>query len=160
MVELKPKGTSFNSLWSIVYCVFAIGAQCYVSAQYISKYRSALRGHGHLKTYPTELDIVLGLTIASFVVLPLFIITSIFKIGNYANDGYKLGRDHAICPRNGNLISKIENVVLQRFWRHFCPISHTLHLIIAMCLLLPETFLSSAEVQQGLKTSGLFIYIL
>ncbi|KAK3094849.1 hypothetical protein FSP39_007019 [Pinctada imbricata] len=155
MVELKPKGTSFNSLWSVVYCFIAIGTQCYVSVQYISQYRTGLRVQDNKNSYPLELDVVLALTILSFVVFPLFIISSIFRIGNYANDGFKLGRDHAICPKNGHLIDRIENEILQRCWRHFCPISQTLHLLIAMCLLIPEVFLSSAAVQQGFKTPDL-----
>ncbi len=41
-----------------------------------------------------ELYVYIGLIVASVMCMPFFIITSLFRIGSYANDGVRLGRDN------------------------------------------------------------------
>ncbi|KAJ8316948.1 hypothetical protein KUTeg_004852 [Tegillarca granosa] len=151
MVELAPKSTCLNSLGSIIYCIIAIGVQIYIAYDAITDYNQALL-QKWTGGYPLELGMKLGLAIVGLMFIPLFIATCVFRVGNYANDGYKLGRDHALYPLTGLIVNKINNDIVKRLWQHFCPFSQTLHLLIALCLLLPETMCTAAEVKHGLKS--------
>ena len=47
-----------------------------------------------------ELNAHVGLVGAAVVVLPFFITASLFKVGNLANDGFKLGTSLSTCGRD------------------------------------------------------------
>ncbi|KAG5889821.1 hypothetical protein JTB14_023147 [Gonioctena quinquepunctata] len=53
-----------------------------------------------------EMNCSLGLTGAAFLLLPFFISVAILKVGNLANDGYKLGRQMGTCSREPPEIMK------------------------------------------------------
>lgn len=150
MVVLKPKSSSFNSLWSISYSVIVVSVQCYISYRNISEYQDSLRNQWNRET-PPEVGLKLGLTIVSFIVLPFFLLSSIFRTGNYGNDGYKLGRDHAICPISGGILDHIGSEFGRRLWRYAPPFAPSLHVLSAFCLLFPDVLISGKEIQLQLK---------
>uniref|UniRef100_A0A8W8IQP4 Uncharacterized protein n=1 Tax=Magallana gigas TaxID=29159 RepID=A0A8W8IQP4_MAGGI len=153
MVVLKPKSSSFNSLWSISYSVIVVSVQCYISYRNISEYQDSLRNQWNRET-PPEVGLKLGLTIVSFIVLPFFLLSSIFRTGNYGNDGYKLGRDHAICPISGGILDHIGSEFGRRLWRYAPPFAPSLHVLSAFCLLFPDALISAKEIQLQLKPTG------
>lgn len=153
MVVLKPKSSSFNSLWSISYSVIVVSVQCYISYRNISDYQDSLRNQWNRET-PPEVGLKLGMTIVSFIVLPFFLLSSIFRTGNYGNDGYKLGRDHAICPISGGILDHIGSEFGRRLWRYAPPFAPCLHVLSAFCLLFPDVLISAKEIQLQLKPTG------
>lgn len=156
MVELKPRSTSWNSLWSIIYCAIVLCLQGYISYRAISTFQDSLMDKWK-DNFPSALSARLALTILSLILTPIFIITCLFKVGNYANDGYKLGRDHALCQIEGNFVDKFTSESWRKLWQNFVPFSQTLHVIIAFFLLLPETLVESAEIYYGHKPSSKYI---
>ena len=154
MVVLMPQSSSFNSLWSIAYSVIVVSVQCYISYRNISNYQDSLRAQWSRQT-PPELGLKLGLTILSVIVLPFFLLSSIFRTGNYGNDGFKLGRDHAICPVSGGILDHIGSDLGRRLWRYAPPFAPTLHLLSAFCLLFPDVLISARETQLQLQPTGI-----
>ncbi|KAK3601392.1 hypothetical protein CHS0354_037712 [Potamilus streckersoni] len=155
MVQLVKKSTRLTSLWSIFYCLIVLGLHCYITYVFITRYRglnsqSVLGDEGNLQSvFKTSLALV----ILSLLCLPLFVITSVVRVGNTANDGVKLGRDHALETNVNTIGSKIKCHFIRRIWQQFLPFSQLLHLCAAILVLLPETMLTAAEVEHGLKST-------
>lgn len=150
---LKPRGSYINSLLSIVYCLVATLAQCYICYLYLGYYESTLDTKWSGK-YRAGYGVRLGLPIIGLFVLPLFILFSVFKVGNYGNDGFKIGRDHALCATTNLFGDTFEKELARRIWRNICPFAPTIHLFIAFCLILPDTILTGLDVKYGHQTSG------
>ncbi|CAL4089194.1 unnamed protein product, partial [Meganyctiphanes norvegica] len=90
-----------NSLGSLGYCVVAVGLSTYVIATEVQQFIKYLKVPWPHHTKPLlELNIHIGLVCAAAVLLIFFFFASIFKIGNYANDGYKLGVQDATCSKD------------------------------------------------------------
>ncbi|CAC5389304.1 unnamed protein product [Mytilus coruscus] len=149
---LKPRGSYVNSLSSIVYCVIATLAQCYICYSYLGPYETTL-DEKWSGTYRSGYGVRLGLPIIGLFVLPLFILFSIFRVGNYANDGFKIGRDHALTAQTNFFGDRFEKELTRRIWRNFCPFAPTLHLFIAFSLILPDTILTGLDVKYGHQNS-------
>lgn len=150
---LKPRGSYINSLSSIVYCVIATLAQCYICYSYLGPYETTL-DEKWSGTYRSGYGVRLGLPIIGLFVLPLFILFSVFRVGNYANDGFKIGRDHALTAQTNFFGDRFERELTRRIWRNFCPFAPTLHLFIAFSLILPDTILTGLDVKYGHQNSG------
>ncbi|XP_076104167.1 uncharacterized protein LOC143072901 [Mytilus galloprovincialis] len=149
---LKPRGSYVNSLSSIVYCVIATLAQCYICYSYLGPYETTL-DEKWSGTYRSGYGVRLGLPIIGLFVLPLFILFSVFRVGNYANDGFKIGRDHALTAQTNFFGDRFERELTRRVWRNFCPFAPTLHLFIAFSLILPDTILTGLDVKYGHQNS-------
>jgi hypothetical protein len=114
----------------------------------------------------------------SIVLLPLLILTSLIKIGSYANDNFKIGYDLDVRSliskfirsssssrdtNNGTFVKSLFST--KHLWKHFMPVSCLLHLIISFCLLYPRMRFTSKEIEYGLRPKGkymqtcLFIYL-
>ncbi|KAH9524760.1 hypothetical protein Btru_027746 [Bulinus truncatus] len=158
MVGKLTQSSSVNSFSSICYCVLALGVHGYSCYSAILRYKEsesrAWPGGGG--GTPSEAAMLLGFTVLSIMLMPMLCMTSFIKVGNLANDGVKLGRDHALgchsdtAPRECGVTS----AGMARVWKHFCPISQTLHVVAAFLLLLPETFLTAVEIKFGYKAAG------
>lgn len=159
MVLLKPKSTSWNSLWSIVYCAIVLGLQSYISYKAIGTFQETIMDRWK-DYYPSALSAKLGLTILSLIIAPLFIVSSLFKLGNYANDGFKLGRDHALCQTGENFVDKISSETVKQLWKNVFPFSQTLHVIISFFLLLPDTLMEASDVFHGHQPSSKYYLVL
>ncbi|OWF51757.1 uncharacterized protein LOC110448656 [Mizuhopecten yessoensis] len=148
MVVLKPKSTSWNSLWSIIYCLLVVGLQCYISYRAIHTFQETILERWK-EYYPSALSAKLGLAILALILAPLFIISSVLKLGNYANDGFKLGRDHALCQTGESFVDKLSSETVKKLWKNLCPFSQTFHIIISFFLLLPDTLVEASDVFYG-----------
>lgn len=159
---LAGKNTSVNSLWSIWYCILVLGLQAYITYVAIAHYRhSTSLQWGTSKKTPSELTSHVGLICLSLLCVPVFIIASLFRIGNYANDGVKFGRDHVMRFNNLDIVSNPARCGWFRtVWRHFCPVSQTVHLIMAFCSLLPTTMTVAMEIKYGYQSTGLYFHFM
>ncbi|XP_012939507.1 protein tincar [Aplysia californica] len=159
MIGMIARRSSLNSFGSICYCLITLGVHAYASYTAISRYKeSQARAWPGAKGKPVESGCLLGLTILSLVLMPVFCVTSFFRVGNLANDGVKLGRDHALGgssadPDKGENAPETTATRLKRVWRHFCPLSQSLHVIAAFLLMLPETLLTAVEVKYEYKST-------
>lgn len=156
MVGTIARSSSLNSFSSICYCFAAVGIHSYSSYIAVKQHKSAdskaWPGSGGT---PSEAALLLGATIVSLLMLPFFCVTCFLKIGNFPNDGVKLGRDHALdCTVETPPEVADKHERLRNIWRHFCPLSQTLHLVAAFLLLIPETLLTAVEVKFGYKSTG------
>lgn len=153
MAGVFVRNTRLNTLWSIWYCVLVVGVQAYITYLGVKRFKGAseLNWGGDP---PAEINAYIGLVIISLLCVPVFVLTSLFRVGNFANDGLKLGRDHALSPTIAVLCKPINKKSVNRIWQHFCPFSETLHLFMAFCLLLPETLLQAAEIKHAQRSTG------
>lgn len=148
MVEFAKKSNNLNSLWSICYCFVVLAGQIYLI--YLSLHnlkdhldRTEPSGGGSTSVLYGQL----GLIILALISFPLFLLTSVVKCGNYANDGTKLGRDHALDPSQNCCVKKIKCRWFKHLWQDFCPFSQTLHVFSAFCLLLPDMLIQAAMIK-------------
>lgn len=148
-METFVKSSVLNSLWSIWYCLVVVSFQIYITYREISRYLVLRQAQWRASIIPpAELTAQLVLVIVSILCVPLFILACIFRTGNYANDGVKLGRDHAFNSNIETVFRPVHFTVIRRIWRHFCPLAQTLHLMAALCLLLPDTLITAAGVYE------------
>lgn len=158
-MELVTRSSALNSLWSVVYCVIVLVVHGFITYLGISKYRKlnddALWGG----ETPPELRTYIALVVLALLFSPLFIFFSLLKVGNTANDGTKLGRDHALDNNANTLGAKIKWKWVRRLWEQFPPFSPLFHLLSAFLVLLPEVILTAAEVKYGIMASGWYILL-
>ncbi|XP_045189692.2 uncharacterized protein LOC123547018 isoform X2 [Mercenaria mercenaria] len=152
-MELVTRSSSLNSLWSIVYCLVALTVHCYVTYEGVSRYRKLNNEEIWGGETPGELRAYIALIVLAVLFLPLFIFFSFLKVGNTANDGTKLGRDHALDSNSNTLGAKIKVEHLRHFWEQFPPFSPLLQMRSAFLVLLPEMVLTAVEVKHGIMAS-------
>ena len=151
-----------NSLWLWWYCALVLAGEAYLMYRAVSRCReyNELPWRGQQKPV-TELYVYIVLIVVSVMCMPFLILTSIFHMGNYANDSTKLGRDKAEGPsrlaaaEDGEDTSKMTTSRLVMVWRHTGPIANTCHLTAALALLLPTFLLDSQEISHGIRPQGL-----
>lgn len=156
-MELVTRSSSLNSLWSIVYCVIVLIIHGFITYLGISKYRKLNHDELWGEETPPELRVYIALIVLALLFLPLFIFFSLLKVGNIANDGTKLGRDHALDGNKNTLGAKIRWIWVRHLWEHFPPFSPVFHLLSAFLVLLPEVVITAAEVKYGIMASGRYI---
>lgn len=158
MVGIITQSTSLNSFWSICFCIMALTIHSYTTYLMVLRYRGASArawpGPAFKGGIPREVPTTLALIILSSLFLPLFIIASVVRMGNYANDGVKLGRDHALNTNLDAACRRIKSKTFKRIWRNCVPFAHAFYLSASFLLLLPEILLTAVEVEYGYKTSG------
>ena len=146
-----------NSLWSVWYGLCTAGLQAYIAEQ------SILRFLGYAsKSWPgsgppphIELHAYLALTGAAVLIIPFFLAAAVFKIGNLANDGFKLGRHLSTCgadPPSSVMLGRAG--VLKSLWQHGGPTAPFLHLVTSFCLLLPKLLMEARLIQAGILHRG------
>ncbi|KAL8607990.1 hypothetical protein ACOMHN_005545 [Nucella lapillus] len=157
MVGIITQSTSLNSFWSISFCVLALGLQGYATYLAAQRYREASGrawpGPASKGGTPGEVATHLALLILACLLLPFFVAASFLRVGNYANDGVKLGRDHALNPNLDAWCPRLKPPWARRAWSNCVPLAHTVYLAAAFLLLLPDTLLTAVEVDYGYKTS-------
>ncbi|KAI1285980.1 Protein tincar [Halotydeus destructor] len=83
---------TLNSLWSIWYGTAAICFQVYIIAKSVQRFTGYLSLPWPNSEPPyRELNAYVILTGIGVVILPFFVVATMMKIGNHANDGRKLG---------------------------------------------------------------------
>ncbi|ELT89781.1 hypothetical protein CAPTEDRAFT_224725 [Capitella teleta] len=148
-----------NSLWLWWYCVLVLAMEGYLMYRAVLRCKSFNELSWKSSDKPVvELYVYIGLIVISVMCFPFFIITSIFKIGNYANDGSRLGRDTSATLRpdldSSGSSSDLHNgsgdvTWTQALWRHSGPLCHGFHVLAAFMLLLPRTLMDAQEIKYG-----------
>ena len=97
-----------------------------------------------------------GLTL---LFLPLFLASALFKIGNLANDGIKLSARKGTCSSEQPVIFEDDgnSSTMRSLWMHGVPISVFIHIITALCLLLPHLLLEAKLIQNQHLPKGKII---
>jgi hypothetical protein len=98
----------------------------------------------------TELNMQLIFCALTLLFLPLFLASALFKIGNLANDGIKLSARKGTCSSDEPVVfieDDANNSTMRNLWIHGVPISVFIHIITALCLLLPHLLLEAKLIQ-------------
>ncbi|XP_018335612.1 protein tincar isoform X2 [Agrilus planipennis] len=138
-----------NNLWSLWYGFTCTIFQAYVGVKCVRR----ILGYSLLpwsETTPVpllELNISLGLTVLAVLLLPIFLCCAVFKIGNLANDGFKLGSQLSICSKDQT--STLGSRGGCSLWKHGGPTAPFIHLVIAFCLLLPKLLMEARLIEAG-----------
>ena len=147
-----------NSLWLWCYCALLLAAEGYLMYSAVKRCRDYNELSWHSAEKPvSELYAYICLIVLSVMCMPFFIITAIFKVGCYSNDGTRLGRDnvlHHLNVETPDSASARRGRFLRDLWRHAGPMSHTCHVIAAFALLLPVTLIEAQQVKFGFLKSG------
>ncbi|KRX41874.1 Protein tincar [Trichinella murrelli] len=121
-----------NSIASIWYCFFFVFLQGYLLYVGIERY-STLAESKLNENSSSFLPLYIGLHGLAVTLLPFFIVSAIFKVGNLANDCVRIGEKRPpIIHTAGNWCCR----KLKACWLHGLPVTQTLHLIIASTFLL------------------------
>ncbi|CAH1115016.1 unnamed protein product [Psylliodes chrysocephalus] len=142
----KKTGVHLNNLWSIWYGVFFTGMQGYTAYKCLKR----ILGYS-LLPWPEglpylELNCSLGLTGAALLLLPVFLCVAILKIGNLANDGYKIGRQTGTCSKEPPDLLKSGSCGL---FRYGGPTAPFIHIAISFCLLIPNLLMEAKLIEEG-----------
>ena len=76
-----------------------------------------------------ELNLFVGLVGAGVVLLPFYFISFMFKIGNLANDGYKLGFQLSACAMDPPSVLAQSSGFIRNAWHHGGPTAPFIHLV-------------------------------
>ncbi|XP_013099153.2 protein tincar [Stomoxys calcitrans] len=142
-----------NSLWSIWYGVLLTLFQGYLAVH--GAYRFLGCSLISWKIEPVaELNLQIILSGLVFILLPFFFTSAVFKVGNMANDGVKLATSIkeqrcSMSPHDG-LEEESRGGTLRALWTHGGPTAAFIHIVIAMCLLLPRLLLEARIIENGL----------
>ena len=146
MAKLKGLKLKINGVWLWWYCAFVLAIQGYLiyRAVHICQRYNSLPWNSEQKPV-AELYTYITMLVISVMHIPFFIISSIFKVNNFANDGIKLGRDN-VYKKKIEVVKKKRNH-LKSVWQHLGPVCHFLHLSSAFWLLLPLLLVEAQEVR-------------
>lgn len=140
-----------NNLWSFWYGLFGTVLQAYIAVKCIKR----ILGYS-LLPWPLfhalpviELNVSLGLTAAAVLLIPFFLFSAACKVGNLANDGFKLGRNLNACNKDPPVTPDGSSGGCSVF-RHGGPTAAFLHLVIAFCLLLPKLLMEAKLIEADL----------
>lgn len=158
---------TLNSLWSIWYCTIAMAFQVYIIANSIKRftvYLSLPWPNGQppfsaLNSYVVFIGI-------GVVMLPFFVVVAMMKIGNYSNDGHKLGNQRKCF--NSSVHNIYQNIkmtakdmrrkkrfhIFRLIWRHSVPIAPFLHMLAALCFLIPRVLMEAQLIKHGFLGKG------
>ncbi|KAI4461529.1 protein tincar [Holotrichia oblita] len=88
------------------------------------------------------------LTGAAILFIPFFVVTAIFKVGNLANDGHKLGRHLSACSKE-RASEQFASSSGCNCWKFGGPTGPFLHIVIAFCLMLPKLLMQARFIEAG-----------
>lgn len=139
-----------NSLWSIWYGLIVLGFHAFLIYKAVSLFLIyvALPWPDGRQPY-LELNIYVGLVGAGVVLLPFYFISFMFKIGNLANDGYKLGYKLSACAMDPPSVLARSSGVVRNAWHHGGPTAPFIHLVSAFCFVLPKIFIQARLIDVG-----------
>ncbi|KAK0161414.1 hypothetical protein PV327_009885 [Microctonus hyperodae] len=91
-----------NGLWSVWYGILVVTLQAYIATRCAKRFVAYLSLPWPADQQPPkfELHACIILTGTGVLLLPIFLAATFLKLGNYANDGVKLGRHTSTCTRD------------------------------------------------------------
>ncbi|KFB35884.1 AGAP001696-PA-like protein [Anopheles sinensis] len=144
-----------NTLWSIWYGILVTLLQGYLIVQGTHRYIGLSALSWKYEKPTTELDIQIVFCGLVVLFLPLLLASALFRVGNLANDGMKLASGTKLwqgSPSAGHdgLEEEAFEGTLRSLWIHGGPTSAFIHIITAICLLLPRLLLEAKVIENGL----------
>ncbi|XP_054167131.1 uncharacterized protein LOC128964535 [Oppia nitens] len=103
------------------------------------------------------------------VMLPFFVVLAMMKVGNYPNDGHKLGNQSKTYDTSVNNIYQNLNTMntsakeirrkkrfhsLRVIWRHCLPMAPFMHLLASLCFLIPRVLMEAQLIKHGFLGRG------
>lgn len=85
-----------------------------------------------------------GLVGAAGVLLCFFFGAAVFKIGNYANDGYRLGVQEGVCSRDPPPLPGAAGGIVRAAWLHGGPTGPFVHILVAHLLIMARLIMEAA----------------
>lgn len=100
------------------------------------------------------------LFVVHFILIIWHFVWTTRQVGNLANDGIKLAtgareRRCTLSPHDG-LEEESRGGTLRALWTHGGPTAAFVHIVIALCLLLPRLLLEARIIENGLLPKGEF----
>ena len=184
MAKICRWSIKVNSLWLWWYCALVVGAEAYLMYRAVNKCKEYNEIAWPSDRKPvSELYAYISFIVISIMCMPFFILTCICKVGNYANDGVRLGRDDVVRARGScgstpagsaqdirgstgsvtdgtsavdTLIKKPHstNSRFMTYWRHCGPLCNSFHVLAAFALLLPNILLDARKIEHGFLKPG------
>lgn len=148
----KPRRLHLNTLWSVWYGLLITLLQGYLVLQGTHRYLGLSALTWKYEKPSTELDIQIVFCGLVVLFMPLLLAAALFRVGNLANDGIKLASGTRLCssaPTDGLEEEAFEGT-LRALWIHGGPTSAFIHIITAICLLLPRLLLEAKVIENGL----------
>lgn len=142
-----------NNLGLVWYCLLTTCLQVYIIVRSIYRFTAYVTLPWPNGTPPvSSINVYLLFIGCSILLLPIFILTALFKIGNFSNDGRKFGALTLRLPLFEQQIEQVEQK--QRgwctlLWRHLLPIAPILHLFMSFCFLFPRLITESQLIRHG-----------
>lgn len=156
----KKSHIHFNRLWSVWYALIVTILQGYLIVQGLRNYIGC-SSQNWKNGFPfTELNMQLIFCGLTLLFLPLFLVSALFKVGNLANDGVKLSARKTTCSNDPTSLFNDEqnSSTMKALWMHGVPISVFIHIITALCLLLPHLLLEAKLIQNQILPKGIHTY--
>ncbi|XP_043481058.1 protein tincar isoform X3 [Leptopilina heterotoma] len=143
-----------NSLWSVWYGIIAVTLQAYIATRCVKRFTAYLSLPWPVEAPPPKMEIhaCLVLVGTGMFLLLVLLATAVFKVGNLANDGIKLGRHLSACsrdPPSSVLTNNPDTGLANNLWRHGGPTAAFVHLCTAMCFLLPSLLMEARLIHAG-----------
>ncbi|XP_045123839.1 protein tincar-like isoform X3 [Portunus trituberculatus] len=148
-------GCHLNSLGSLGYCVVVLGLTTYVIATEAQQFLKYLNLPWPRHSLPNlELNVHIGLVGAAAVLLFFFFGAAVFKIGNFANDGYRLGVQDGACSRDAPPLPGPAGGLVRGAWLHGGPTAPFLHLLVAHLLIVARLVIEAAAIKATFLSEG------
>ena len=160
---------SVNNLGSIWYCILTSAVQIYLIVRSICRFTAYVALPWPNGQPPSHsINSYMMFVGCSIILLPFFIVVALIKIGNYSNDGRKVGlfdiRRHSKqlneCERgddesNLKTCHYINRNWFQVIWKHSVPIGPFIHILIALCYLFPRLITEAQLIRHGFLSKGI-----
>lgn len=156
---------TLNSLWCIWYGLIVILFQVYIIIRNVQRFTSYLELPWPVKHEPFfQLNAYVVLTAVGVVIMPFFFVSTVVRIGNYSNDGIKLGSRKAKRNEyeNDDFESNCEShcnikSILASWWIHCPPMMGLLHFASAACFLSAHCLMEAELIKHGFLNKGRFL---
>lgn len=149
-----------NNLWSLWYGITVVLLEAFVVYKCVSRFLLYLALPWPERKQPyLELNLFVGLVGAGVVLLPFYFISFMFKIGNLANDGYKLGFQLSACAMDPPSVLAQSSGFIRNAWHHGGPTAPFIHLVSAFCFIIPKVFMEAKLIEVGFLANGKFYKI-
>uniref|UniRef100_A0A182PSK9 Uncharacterized protein n=1 Tax=Anopheles epiroticus TaxID=199890 RepID=A0A182PSK9_9DIPT len=154
-VKHRRRRLHLNTLWSIWYGILMTLLQGYLIVQGTHRYIGLSALSWKYEKPTTELDIQIVFCALVVLFLPLLLASALFRVGNLANDGMKLASGTKLWQGSSQtnhdvLEEEAFEGTLRSLWIHGGPTSAFIHIITAICLLLPRLLLEAKVIENGL----------
>ena len=155
---------TLNSLWCIWYGLIVILFQVYIIIRNVQRFTSYLELPWPVKHEPFfQLNAYVVLTAIGVIIMPFFFVSTVVRIGNYSNDGIKLGSNKAKRNEyeNDDLEANFESQcsirsILASWWKHCPPMMGLLHFASAACFLSAHCLMEAELIKHGFLNKGRF----